>query len=69
VGQTLSSVNPAVRPISSQLLTLAVPFGITAVREWPAAVESIQEKIALCRRTLERIQPGCANPKSGKRKP
>ena len=27
VGQTLSSVNPAVRPISSQLLTLAVPCG------------------------------------------
>src|SRR5208283_4190892 len=36
VGQTLSSVNPAVRPISSQLLTLAVPNGATGVRERPA---------------------------------
>jgi hypothetical protein len=33
-----------------------------------ATVESIQEKLARCRRTLEQIQPGCTIPKSRKRK-
>jgi hypothetical protein len=33
-----------------------------------ATVESIQEKLARCRRTLEQIQPGCTSPKSRKRK-
>src|SRR6266481_6094975 len=34
---------------------------------WTATVESIQEKLTRCRRTLEQIQPGCTSPKSGKR--
>jgi transposase len=35
---------------------------------WTATVESIQEKLTPCRRTLEQIQPGCTRPKSRKRK-
>ncbi len=35
---------------------------------WTATVESIQEKLKRCRRTLEQIQPGCASPKSRKRR-
>jgi transposase len=34
---------------------------------WTATVESIQEKLTRCRRTLEKIQPGCTSPKSRKR--
>jgi len=36
---------------------------------WTATVESIQEKLNRCRRTLEHIKPGCTSPKSRKRKP
>ncbi len=36
---------------------------------WTATVESIQEKLNRCRRTLEQIQPGCTSPKTRKRKP
>ena len=35
---------------------------------WTATVESIQEKLSRCRRTLEQIQPGCTSPKPRKRK-
>jgi hypothetical protein len=35
---------------------------------WTATVESIQEKLSRCRRTLEQIHPGCTSPKSRKRK-
>src|SRR5271166_2774563 len=35
---------------------------------WTATVESIQEKLTRCRRTLEQIQPGCTIPKSRKAK-
>ena len=35
---------------------------------WTATVESIQEKLNRCRRTLEQIQPGCTSPKTRKRK-
>ncbi|MSV30768.1 MAG: IS630 family transposase [Bryobacterales bacterium] len=35
---------------------------------WTAPVESIIEKLPHCRRTLEKIQPGCTSPRSGKRK-
>src|SRR5258708_4892186 len=35
---------------------------------WTATVESIQEKLSRCRRTLEQIQPGCTSPKNQKRK-
>jgi hypothetical protein len=35
---------------------------------WTATVESIQEKLTRCRRTLEQIRPGCTSPKSKKRK-
>jgi transposase len=35
---------------------------------WTATVESIQEKLSRCRRTLEQIQPGCTSPISRKRK-
>jgi hypothetical protein len=35
---------------------------------WTATVESIQEKLTGCRRTLEQIQPGCTSPKSRKRR-
>jgi len=35
---------------------------------WTATVESIQEKLTRCRRTLEQIQPGCTSPKYRKRK-
>jgi hypothetical protein len=31
---------------------------------WTATVESIQEKLTRCRRTLEQVQPGCASHKS-----
>ena len=34
---------------------------------WTATVESIQQKLAHCRQTLEQIQPGCTQPR--KRKP
>src|ERR1700683_1696333 len=34
---------------------------------WTATVESIKEKLKRCRRTLEKIQPGCTSPKSRKR--
>jgi hypothetical protein len=35
---------------------------------WTATVESIQEKLTRCRRTLEHIKPGCTSPKSRNRK-
>jgi hypothetical protein len=35
---------------------------------WTATVESIQEKLTRCRRTLEQIKPGCTTPKSRTRK-
>jgi transposase len=35
---------------------------------WTATVESIQEKLNRCRRTLEQIQPSCTSPKSRNRK-
>lgn len=35
---------------------------------WTATVESIQEKLTRCRRTLEQIKPGCSSPKSRKQK-
>src|SRR5216684_2202714 len=35
---------------------------------WTATVESIQEKLTRCRRTLEQIQPGCTSPKTRRRK-
>lgn len=35
---------------------------------WTATVESIEEKLARCRQTLEQIQPGCTLPRTGKRK-
>ena len=35
---------------------------------WTATVESIQEKLTRCRRTLEQILPGCTSPKTRKQK-
>jgi transposase len=35
---------------------------------WTATVDSILAKLARCRQTLERIQPGCTLPKTRKRK-
>ena len=35
---------------------------------WTATVESIIEKLARCKQTLERIQPGCTAPRTRKRK-
>lgn len=35
---------------------------------WTATVQSIQEKLSRCRRTLEQIQPGCTSPKVRSRK-
>ena len=35
---------------------------------WTATVESIQEKLTRCRRTLEQIQPGSTSPKFRKGK-
>ena len=35
---------------------------------WTATVESIQEKLTRCRRTLEQILPGCTSPKARKHK-
>ena len=35
---------------------------------WTATVESITEKLSRCRRTLEKIEPGCTRPRSRKRK-
>jgi transposase len=35
---------------------------------WTATVESILDKLARCRQTLEQIQPGCKAPKTRKRK-
>ena len=35
---------------------------------WTATVESIVEKLSRCRRTLEKIQPGCTSPRTRKRK-
>jgi len=35
---------------------------------WTATVDSILAKLARCRQTLERIQPGCTVPKTRKRK-
>jgi transposase len=35
---------------------------------WTATVESITEKLSRCRRTLEKIQPGCTRPRTRKRK-
>ena len=35
---------------------------------WTATVDSIQEKLSRCRQTLERIQPGCTQPRSRKAK-
>ena len=34
---------------------------------WTATVDSIVEKLARCRQTLEQIQPGCTAPKRRKR--
>jgi hypothetical protein len=34
---------------------------------WTATVESITEKLSRCRRTLEKIQPGCTSPRRRKR--
>jgi len=34
---------------------------------WTATVESIMEKLSLCRQTLEKIQPGCTLPRSRKK--
>jgi transposase len=34
---------------------------------WTATVESIQEKLTRCRRTLEQIKPGCTSPKTRKK--
>jgi hypothetical protein len=31
---------------------------------WTATVESILEKLARCRQTLEQIQPGCSQPRT-----
>jgi transposase len=36
---------------------------------WTATIESIQEKLSRCRRTLEQIKPGCTSPKTRKQKP
>ena len=35
---------------------------------WTATVESIVDKLARCRQTLEQIQPGCTRPKAKRRK-
>ena len=35
---------------------------------WTATIESIVEKLARCRQTLEKIQPGCTSPKTRKRR-
>src|SRR4030088_574259 len=35
---------------------------------WTSTVESIQEKLTRCRRTLEQIKPGCTSPKSRRKK-
>lgn len=35
---------------------------------WTATIESIVEKLSRCRRTLEKIQPGCTSPRTRKRK-
>jgi hypothetical protein len=35
---------------------------------WTSSIESITEKLARCRRTLEDIQPGCTSPRTRKRK-
>jgi transposase len=35
---------------------------------WTATVESIKQKLSRCRQTLEQIQPGCALPRSKKRR-
>ena len=35
---------------------------------WTATVESITEKLSRCRRTLEKIRPGCTSPRTRKRK-
>ena len=34
---------------------------------WTATIESITEKLSRCRQTLEKIQPGCTNPRTRKR--
>jgi len=35
---------------------------------WTATVDSIMQKLSRCRRTLEKIQPGCTSPRTRKRK-
>jgi len=35
---------------------------------WTATIESIMEKLGRCKQTLEKIQPGCASPRSRKTK-
>ena len=35
---------------------------------WTATVESIMEKLSRCRRTLEKIQPGCTSPRTRKKR-
>jgi transposase len=35
---------------------------------WTATVESIQAKLSRCRQTLERIQPGCTQPRTRKKR-
>jgi hypothetical protein len=34
---------------------------------WTATVESIVDKLARCRQTLDQIQPGCTRPKAKRR--
>ena len=34
---------------------------------WTATVQSITQKLSRCRRTLEKIQPGCTTPRTRKR--
>ena len=35
---------------------------------WTATVDSIVDKLARCRQTLEQIQPGCTRPRTKRRK-
>ena len=35
---------------------------------WTATIDSIVEKLARCRQTLEKVQPGCTSPRTRKRK-
>jgi transposase len=62
---TFISVNDLVAAIEEYLAawnTNPKPF------VWTATVESIVDKLARCKQTLEKIQPGCTLPRSRKRK-